>query len=313
VKVNVLTPVRRGGPYNWGCSLVGCLNATGGHTANHVHELIRVLSAPARSDADIIHSALPVSLRLWKKPVVLTVHGDYSIENNLWKLMYPPAVRRADVVTTPSHFLKERLGLDAAQVIPNAVFPEQFAVLRRQDDGPVRLVTVTKFYFEDKAMGVLDLLRIVEVARKSFDGELELTVVGGGKYLDLVRKKAAAFDLPVRFTGFLDNPSRELGKADIFVYYSTHDNFPVTILEAMASGLPVLTCEVGAVREIISDGSEGYVSRTDEEYADNLCRLLGDARLRQTMGMRARRKVEEQFSWHTVAKRYVALYDSLQN
>ncbi len=312
MKVNVLTPVRRGGPYNWGHSLVECLNAADGHTASHVHELPRVLSAPVRSNADIIHSTLPISLRLWKKPVVLTVHGDYSIENSLWKLMYPPAVRHADLITTPSRFLKERLGLDAADVIPNAIFPERFAIHERRDDGPVRLVTVTKFYFEDKALGVLDLLRIVDLARKSFDGKLELTVVGGGKYLDPVRKKASAFGLPVRFTGFLDNPSQELSRADIFVYYSTHDNFPVTMLEAMASGLPVLTCEVGAVREIITDGSEGDVSRTDEEYADNLCRLLGDVRLRQAMGMRARKKVEEQFSWRSVAKRYVTLYDSLQ-
>ncbi len=313
MKVNVLTPIRKGGPYGWGRSLVDCVNATGRHSARHLHEPARVLSAPARQDADLIHTALPLSVRLWKKPVVLTVHGDYTIENNLWKLLYPAAVRMADVVTTPSRFLKERLGLDGAEVIPNAIFPEQFPVRRRHDSGTINLVTVTKFYFEDKAQGVLDLLRIIELAGKSFDGKLNLTVVGGGRYLEPVREKATAFNVPVRFTGFLDQPSRELRQADIFVYYSTHDNFPVTLLEAMASGLPVLTNDTGAVREIITGGSEGYIAETDEEYADKLCRLIGDACLRQAMGLRARKKVEEQFNWHSIAAKYIALYDSLQN
>jgi hypothetical protein len=269
VKVNVLTPVRKGGPYGWGRSLADCINASGRHSAVHLHEPAKVLSAPVWQDADLIHTALPLSVRFWKKPVVLTVHGDYTVENSLWKRMYPAAVSMADAVTTPSRFLKERLGLD--------------------------------------------LLRIIGQAGKSFDGNLELTVVGGGKYLEPVRKKAAALDVPVRFTGFLNNPSKELGQADVFVYYSTHDNFPVTLLEAMASGLPVLTNDVGAVREIITGGGEGYISVSDEEYAENLCHLLDDAGLRQAMGRRARKKVEEQFSWHTIAKKYIALYDSLKN
>jgi glycosyltransferase involved in cell wall biosynthesis len=313
VKVNVLTPVRKGGPYGWGRSLVDCVNASGRHSASHLYEPTKVLSAPVWQDADLIHTTLPLSVRFWKKPVALTVHGDYTIENNLWKRLYPAAVRMADVVTTPSRFLKERLGLDGAEVIPNAIFPEQFTVPGRRDNNTINLVTVTKFYFEDKAQGVLDLLRIIGQAGKSFDGNLKLSVVGGGKYLEPVRKKAAALDVPVRFTGFLDQPSRELGQADIFVYYSTHDNFPVTLLEAMASGLPVLTNDVGAVREIITGGSEGHISVSDEEYAENLCHLLGDARLRQAMGGRARKKAEEQYSWHTIAEKYIALYDSLRN
>ncbi len=125
--------------------------------------------------------------------------------------------------------------------------------------------------------------------------------------------QAARFDVPVHFTGFLDQPSRELARADIFVYYSTHDNFPVTLLEAMASGLPVLTNDVGAVREIITQGWEGYVSGTDEEYAANLCRLLEDGEFRRAMGRRARMRVEEDFNWHTIAGKYISLYDSLRN
>lgn len=313
MKVNVLTPIRKGGPYGWGRSLAACVNASGRHYASHLHAPVTVLSAPLRQDADLVHTSLPLSVRLWKKPVLLTVHGDYTVENSLWKRLYPAAVRTADAITTPSRFLKERLGLDDAQVIPNAIFPENYAAPGRRDSDTVHLVTVTKFYFKDKAQGVLDLLRIIHHVSKRFDGLLDLTVVGGGKHLRPVIDQAARFDVPVHFTGFLDQPSRELARADIFVYYSTHDNFPVALLEAMASGLPVLTNDVGAVREIITQGWEGYVSGPDEEYAANLHRLLEDGEFRRAMGRRARKRVEEDFNWHTIAAKYIALYDSLRN
>jgi glycosyltransferase involved in cell wall biosynthesis len=306
----VLTPVRVGGPYSWGGSLAACVSATGRFSASHFHRPSAVLASPLRQDADLVHTAIPLSVRLWRKPVVLTVHGDYSIENKLWKLMYPAAVRMADAVTVPSRFLKDRLGLDDAQIIPNAIFPERYSRAGGQRDGPLSLVTVTKFYFEDKARGVLDLLRILDRALQSRDREVRLTVVGGGRYLDPVARKAASFRVPVRFTGFLDNPAEVLKQADIFVYYSDHDNFPLTLLEAMATSLPVLTNDVGAAREILGDG-EGMIAGTDEEYAGMLGRLLGDAGLRRAMGQRARRKVEEQFSWHTVAAQYISLYDRL--
>lgn len=313
MKVSVLTPVRSGGPYGWGKSLVECINGTGQHVASHVHDPFKVLSAPLRQSADVVHTSLPLSYRLWKKPVVMTVHGDYSVEDNIWKRFYPAAVGRANILTTPSRFLKERLGLDDAQVIPNAVFPERFPAPKRPDSRTINLVTVTKFYFEDKARGVLDLLRIVENVGKSFDGDLNLTVVGGGEYLTSVIRKASAFRVNVSFTGFVDHPSTELVSGDIFVYYSSHDNFPVTVLEAMASGLPVLVNDVGAMKEIITSGREGFVSDTDQEYIENLCSLLDDHILRQTMGARARAKVEEEFNWHRIAARYMTLYDSLQN
>jgi len=310
-RVSVLTPHRKGGPFNWGKNLVESINGSGHHKAGHVHDIPGLLSAPLWQDADLIHTTVPLAVRLWKKPVMLTVHGDYSIENNVWKYLYPHAIRMADAVTTPSTFLKERLSLDRAEVIPNAVFPERFRAPVRDAGDVVNLVTVTKFYFEDKAQGVLDLLRILERAKKSTDHEVWLTVVGGGKYLRPVRKKAGASTVNVHFTGFLDRPAEALERGDIFIYYSTHDNFPITILEAMASGLPVLTNDVGAAREIIENGRDGYVARTDEEYAEHLCRLIEDPELRQAMGRQARKTVEEKFSWPTVVEKYTALYQNL--
>ena len=70
----------------------------------------------------------------------------------------------------------------------------------------------------------------------------------------------AVLDLKVSFTGMVAEPQQELERGDIFLYYSNHDNFPNTILEAMSCGLPVITNDIGAINEIIENGKDGYIS-----------------------------------------------------
>ncbi len=313
MKVNVITPVNRGGPYNWGKSLVRRTNQQkdGHRKAHHTCELKKVLQSPFYPDGDIVHTAVPITFRLWKKPVVLTIHGEYPIERNLWRRFFPISIKMADVVTTPSRFLKERLCLDDAVIIPNAVFPDQFEPVRHREGDTVNIVTLTKFSFKDKAEGVLDLIRIVEQAGQSSDKKLKYTVVGGGKYLEEVKKKSRGIGLDITFTGFLDAPQEVLKNNDIFLYYSVHDNFPIAILEAMAMGLPVVTNDVGAVREMIRPGVNGYVADSDEDYRERLSDLVADCRLRARLGQNARAAIESQFSWDRVINDYLKIYDGL--
>lgn len=311
MKVSVATPIRRGGPYNWGKTLVEMLSSSGGYDARHVRELRDVLSMPLYQDADIVHTAVPVTLRLWRKPLILTVHGEYPIERNVWRYFYPASVRMADAVTTPSRFLKDRLGLDDAMVIPNAVFPERFEAVDHSDKASANIVTVTKFAFRDKAESLLRLIRIINNARKSSDMPIEHTVIGGGEFLEEVKEKAAGNGMNVRFTGFVDSPKDYFPGCDIFAYYSMHDNFPVAILEAMASGLPVVTNQVGAVGEMIETGHDGFIAQDEGEFLEHLSRLIGDPALRARMGSNARRTVMERFNWHKVIGSYTRLYGSL--
>lgn len=309
MKVSVATPIRRGGPFNWGRTLVEML-ADCHCEARHVHSPRDVLTMSLYQDADLVHAAVPVTLRLWRKPFVLTVHGEYPIERNLWRHLYPASIRMADAVTTPSLFLKDRLGLDDALVIPNALFPERFEAVKHGDRPGAGIVTVTKFAFRDKAESLLHLLHIVKKARKSLDMPIAHTVIGGGTYFDYVREKAAENE-NVAFTGFVDRPKDYFPGQDVFAYYSTHDNAPTAILEAMASGLPVVTNRVGAVGEMIDHGRDGFIAGDEHEYLEYLSRLIEDPVLRAWMGMNAREKVIERFNWHTVVGSYLKLYSSL--
>lgn len=310
MQINIITSVRKGGPYNWGKSLSAILNANG-IRSRHVHSLQEVLLSPFYQNADMIHTTLPMAFKLWRKPMVLTVKGDFTVEKYVWKHLYPEAIKKADIVTTPSMFLKQKLGLDHAIIIPNAIFPEDYNITRHEDDSTIRVVTMTKFAFKDKSEGVFNILEILEKAGLVTDKNITYTVMGGGKYLDMVKEKAKRYDVDVKFTGHVGDPKPILSNSDIFAYYSVHDNFPNAILDSMASGLPTLTNKVGAVQEIMEDGYTGYIAENRDDYKDKLFALINDPDLRGRMGVEGRKRVEKEYSWHTLAGKYIAIYESL--
>lgn len=312
MKINIATPIHRGGPYNWGKDLVGALRQRHeAYDVRHVHELRDLLLMPLYSGADIMHVTVPLTYRGWRRPVVLTVHGEYTIEKRRWRYMYPTAVKMADIVTTPSYYLRERLGLDDAIVIPNAVFPGRFKAVVHGERDAINIVTVTKFSFKDKSEGVLKLLRIVESAQQCTDRNINCTIIGGGKYLEYAKELSKEYGVHVDFKGFVDRPGDFFEGCDIFTYYSEHDNFPTAVLEGMASGLPVVTNDVGAVGEMIDHGESGLIARSDEEYGKHLLNLIDDVAYRARIGSSARKKVERMFNWDTIVERYVRLYEQL--
>jgi glycosyltransferase involved in cell wall biosynthesis len=306
MRINILTS-RFGGPFQWGKDLTYVLNDRR-IEAKHIHTLFSLFKTPFYQNADIVHTTVPFPFKLWHKPVVLTILGDYTVEQNLWQRFYPKMIAQANAITVPSQHLKQKLGLNEAVVIPNAVLPERFKPAQHKARDELNLVTVMSFYFPDKVKG---LLNIMEVLNKIQNHCFKYTIIGGGRYLDTIKHQIAETKVDVNFTGFLENPKLALAASDIFLYYSYHDAFPIVILEAMSCGLPVITNNVGAVSEIIDNGEDGYIAESDASYLEYLLNLVGDYELRQKIGQKARAKVEEKFSWHRVTGQCIQLYNKL--
>ena len=91
---------------------------------------------------------------------------------------------------------------------------------------------------------------------------------------------------------------------------SSYDIFPIVMLEAMASGRPIVATRNGGPSEIITNGEDGYlVEPTDrEELASALVRVLDDDVERERLGRNAHRKVVERYTWERIAKRTMEVY-----
>jgi glycosyltransferase involved in cell wall biosynthesis len=125
---------------------------------------------------------------------------------------------------------------------------------------------------------------------------VKLYVVGHGPY-----SKALAAALPEAiFLGYLTGEplAKAYASADVFVFPSTTDTFGNVVIEAQASGLPVIVSDVGGPKELVEDGVSGIVTKAHdaEDFARAINRLAGDAKLRAQMGDKARRSVVDR-SW----------------
>jgi glycosyltransferase involved in cell wall biosynthesis len=148
--------------------------------------------------------------------------------------------------------------------------------------------------------------------------EAHLVLAGGGDLLPRLRAAAARWPERIHFPGPIgrDELPDLFRAADLFVLPAVHDGrgnvdgLPNVILEAMASGLPVVASRVSGIPLAVEDGRTGLlVGEGDREaLATALVRLLDDPSRRRAMGEEGRRKVERELTWDAVAARYRAAY-----
>lgn len=306
MKINIITS-RTGGPAKWGKELAESLRKKG-IEAEHKNKLWQILIAPFYQKCDIVHTTIPIFFSIWNKPCVLTLKGEYTIEKRRYLCPYKKTIKRADVITTPSEFLKKRLDVSDAVVIPNALFMNNYKRREHTVQEEVRLITVMNFQFPDKSKGIIKICD--EISKIKTKNTIIYDVVGDGPYLSELKNKCKKYGFQINFLGRRKDVPELLSKSDIFLYYSEHDNFPNVYLEAMATGLPVVTNNIGATKEIISNGKDGFIVT---EYAKTLGNLISDVKLREKIGKAGLDKVRSNFTWKKVIDKYVKIYKELMN
>ena len=138
-----------------------------------------------------------------------------------------------------------------------------------------------------------------------------LKLIGGGDLEEEIRYKVKELGLEdsVQFLGLQANVYPYLNEADIFVLPSLWEGMPITLIEAMATGLPVVATGVGGVPDIIHNNVTGLVVDVDrEQIAETLLKLIDDQNLREKLGKAARFSAN-QFSAKIMAKKYAELYN----
>jgi glycosyltransferase involved in cell wall biosynthesis len=138
----------------------------------------------------------------------------------------------------------------------------------------------------------LDLL--VTATRRLAECQMPVrpVIVGDGPYMGEMKRLLG----DAIFTGYLggEDLARAYASADFFVFPSTTDTFGNVILEAQASGIPVIVSDVGGPRDLVSHGVDGFVTRGQDaaDLADAIRKLSVDSDLRKIMGASGRARVE---------------------
>ena len=247
---------------------------------------------------------------------------------------WPDGVSRLNRMLTPitdafiavaeSHgrFLTDVAGFPAAKVavIPNGVDTERFApvpdvgAVRRElgigDTNPV--VGVVAALRPEKNHGLF-LEMAARVVR-----ELPTTrfvIVGDGPCRQLLEQRAhlLALDKNVLFLGSRNDVPRLLAALDVFALTSHIEANPVSILEAMSAGRPVVATNVGSIHEAVADGQAGFLVSPGnaDEYAARVLTLLHDPLLAGSMGAAARRAVVARWSIDVTVNGYERLIETM--
>ena len=308
----VITPRKRGGPWQWGADLANELNKSSEFKAEHIFEIKNKLLSPFKLGVKLIHTTNPLAWTILARPLVLTVHGKFF--GRFWKFFYRLGYFRASAITVPSEFLKAYLGFKKAAVIYNGIDLSKFQKTNPSQRDFFNILTVTKFWFPGKTRGLIELAQIIFNLAEDFDRKINWRILGSGPLMEDVKKSLNTLNKPqnlnVQWFGF-DLPQKYFSDSDIFAYFSYEDNAPIAILEAMAVGLPVVTNKIGAVSEIIDSGKDGFIVSERQDYQNILLKLMNDFDLRRNIGEAARKKIEKKFSWEVVFPKWTALYKSL--
>ena len=198
-------------------------------------------------------------------------------------------------------------GIDCAR-FAQSPDPSLLASLRLDEPGPV-IGTVAALRPE-KNLG--RLLRVFAALPRDLDARL--VVVGDGPARDQIAREATALGVADRvvLTGSLANPERLLRRFDVFALTSDTEQMPVSVLEAMAAGLPLVSTDVGDVRQMVApENGEFVIPCADEQgFEAGLCSLLPDAPRRAAIGRANLERVRGTYDIATMISRYDALFSA---
>jgi glycosyltransferase involved in cell wall biosynthesis len=284
---------------------------------------------------DVIHShrykenllAYLLSLILRPKLLLTTVHGLSEPSearplrsDRMSRLNYALLRRRFSRVVAVSHDIKRRLirdfgfTSDQVHVIHNGLhLPEAQSSPPLETTAPQRTLhigTVGRLVpVKDFELFLTSAARIRERFRN-----VRFSILGDGPLRDDLSRQSSRVDMAghVQLLPPLADPLPYYRSLDIYMNTSRHEGIPMSVLEAMACGIPIVAPDVGGIPEILSHGREGLLvgGREPGDFAEACLRLLEDPAMCRTLGRNGRETVAERFSASAMATQYLDLYCS---
>lgn len=221
----------------------------------------------------------------WSVPVALSPQVQETIVE-----FYGMKVRQVPVIYN---------GVDLSRCLPKTNY---------QAADMLKLVHIGRFNEQKNHRRLLDAFRLLVQAFPN----TQLQLLGDGELMEEIRQYARDLELEnkVSFLGSQSNVYPYLHDADVFVLPSDYEGMPMTIIEAMGTGLPIVATAVGGVPDMLSDGQSGLLTECTPEAVYQACvKLAAEETLRKDLGVRAKQD-SLRFSAQYMAQQYLKEYQS---
>lgn len=251
-------------------------------------------------------------------PEAMDFYRSYSIRKNrlhyllfqLIKFLQDRLIKKSDYVVVFNKYIESYLrkrGVNTATFIRNGI-----DIMNLSNKGDEKFILYGGRFDWNK--NVCELIQAFEDICNSY-ADYDLYLIGYGleerKIMSLIEKR----NLQSRVNVMSPLPRNEflefMGKCSFFVLPSFFEISPVTILEAMALGKPVVVRANMGTKDIVTHGYDGYLYSNKEQLKEYLELLLLDKSLRERMGCNARKKVEERFTFTIKASKYEEIFYKL--
>jgi glycosyltransferase involved in cell wall biosynthesis len=265
--------------------------------------------------------------KMFGKPVILHIHGAefdkfYNMQNMIGKLYIRIVFNVVDKIIVLSsiwkNFYSHFVPQSKLRVVPNAIYVESFKIRQHASkDDEVKFLFLSNL---ERRKGVNEILQTAdsifstdEKTKKihfSFVGRpMEEEVQAGLK--NFIRK----YPDKISWTKYVTNKEKIdiLSNSDVFLLPSYAEGLPISILEAMAAGLSIISTPVGSISEVIKNGENGFLIPPGDAdtLKEKILELASNKDLRKEIGERNSELVKEKYSWNKIAEKIMEVYDEV--
>jgi glycosyltransferase involved in cell wall biosynthesis len=299
----------------------------------NVSGAIRIYKYAHKNNADVIHchgykanilsGLLP--FRYGNIPYISTLHGWTSTIKftKMWIYEWLDAVmaKRADRVVAVSYAMRENQRLKFLNISPVVIHNgiqsnEEYYInekdhnlLNGLDKVQLKLISIGRL---SKEKGFSTLLKAVHYIKTKMNDNVRLIIIGEGPEKGNLMRLADEYGISenVLFPGYMNNACKVLKHFDIFVMSSVTEGMPITLLEAMRAGMPIVATAVGGIPEALEGGECGVLVHpgSETDLARSITDLYENNLLKQELSLKSVLRFREEFTVEKMEEKYRSVY-----
>jgi glycosyltransferase involved in cell wall biosynthesis len=259
-----------------------------------------------------------LTIKLFGIKIIFHLHGkgiEQKTKKNKIRILYKWVFRNNEIIS-----LSKKLSLDVTNVfnkmpyiVPNGI--PIFDIKPNKKSNQIKLLFFSNLFYSKGIIEYLDILKNLKARNLDFKG----VIVGNEGDLTECQLNEIIFqkDLSncVEYLGpkYNDEKVKILYRADILIYLTQNDAFPLVLLESLQYGLPIISTDEGAIPEIINDGVTGFIVEKNkpDKVLEKVLLLIKDTQLRKRMAEAGRKEFNKNYTLEKFEQNILEVFKEL--